>query len=1463
MTRVVKKRKSRNRHSQLVLARRTLFVERLDPRLVLSADLVGALPLEAVTYDLGTQLESRVDYAVVEAEVKASNGGVSPTNQNAFVGELGLDGAGSPIVGPLQSVFGNDDRVQVTETRGWPARLTGFLRIKNAAGDWAGCSGSMIGPFHFLTAGHCVHDGGASGDWVDEAYVTLGRNGQSRWYGSAAVTQMHSVNGWTQDGNTEFDWAVVALDRNIGNVVGWNGWSVYDDDAALTGMDVSISGYPADLAASWTNFATDRVDTQMYRSDGALLAPTPAELRYNGTLDTSGGMSGSAVVETRDGSPYAVGIHKTGDGGDGTNEAVRMQEYIGNLVTQWRNTDTPPTDRADLIDWDSWFHTEVSSMNKTRVDPGDSFSVTTFPRNNGTASSGAFSVSFYASSDITITASDNFLGTVNVGSLNSFDWNTAELNVTSFPDIPDGSYYVGWIVDSGETTTEYLETNNTGYIRSQRLEVGGDSDDHGNNSGSATSVGVPSDTQGNIEVASDVDWFSFAAQAGLTYTIETTLNGLSDSTLTLYDTNGTTQLAFDDDGGVGLASKIEWQAPVRGTYFFEVDNFSNEIGAYIASIESSSSDDHGDNAGAATPILVPSNTNGFIELADDTDWFSFVASEGTSYTFEARLASLEDPVLTLYDTDGTTQLATDDDSGSGLSPLIAWVAPADGRYYLQVDNKADAVGSYVLRAGIPAPAVVGRKLFYDGSAFDGDALVHSTNDDAAIDSSKEALLPGESASFENYSGYVKGINGVMVDVVNLPATPTPADFVFRIGNSNDVDAWETLTTAPTIQVRPGEGIDGSSRISLIWPEDTIKNQWLQVTVRSDGPNAIVDTADVHYWGNQIAEVGNSATSTAVNAVDFGGVSANFSGFSLVPVTSAYDVNKDRRINAVDASNVSANFSGFSPTLRLIDAPEGFDVFQLASKPDAEHVLYLDFDGHTTTGTIWNSQYNINTIVSPPFSLDADPDTFSELERDRIFAAWLEVAEDFAPFDINVTTIEPDLEDLRNTGGSDTRWGARAVVTNDTFANCSCGGHAYLSTFASSVDTPTFVYNKTLNSLGETVSHEVGHMLNLRHDGNASQTYYPGHGSGEISWGVLMGAAFGENVTQWNNGDYVGANNTENDLAIITSSTNGVDYRVDDYGDSTAAATAFPSGTSVTAFGIIEQNTDKDYFSMNVGSGQLTITVDPASYKPNLDVFAALYDASGNLVASSIPEAELSATIDINVAAGVYYLRVEGVGSHDVFDVASDTVQQPANPPWQTSPPVGFSDYGSLGQYQIIAQLPASGQQESGFLPGNFGRGAAHAHQQLLRTFAPNPDYGGGYIDPEPLPYLHDELHAHDDLVNLPLKEHGIAPLDAPRGVPDVGYSNPLSFATPLFYGDPAVRDQLAASDAAGTADEVLQSHADRCIQVLFPNNQGAGPSTVSSQYGPQPDEALSFDAVFDKIISEDDERDDLFGTMRS
>ena len=63
-----------------------------------------------------------------------------------------------------------------------------------------------------------------------------------------------------------------------------------------------------------------------------------------------------------------------------------------------------------------------------------------------------------------------------------------------------------------------------------------------------------------------------------------------------------------------------------------------------------------------------------------------------------------------------------------------------------------------------------------------------------------------------------------------------------------------------------------------------------------------------------------------------------------------------------------------------------ETFTLHSRPGAKRVMYLDFDGHTTTGTIWNSESGTDPIISPAYTRDSDP-AFSNLELEYIQKMW--------------------------------------------------------------------------------------------------------------------------------------------------------------------------------------------------------------------------------------------------------------------------------------------------------------------------------------------------------------------------------------------------------------------------------------------------------------------------------------------
>ena len=122
-----------------------------------------------------------------------------------------------------------------------------------------------------------------------------------------------------------------------------------------------------------------------------------------------------------------------------------------------------------------------------------------------------------------------------------------------------------------------------------------------------------------------------------------------------------------------------------------------------------------------------------------------------------------------------------------------------------------------------------------------------------------------------------------------------------------------------------------------------------------------------------------------------------------------------------------------------------EAFNLHSRPGAPNVVYLDFTGHTVTGTAWNGLAGTDPLVARPFDLDGSPSTFGATELAAIAEIWARVAEDYAPFNIDVTTEEPTSFD-RHTG--------RVLITNSTDANGkampynSAGGVAYIGVWGS-------------------------------------------------------------------------------------------------------------------------------------------------------------------------------------------------------------------------------------------------------------------------------------------------------------------------------------------------------------------------------------------------------------------------------
>ena len=319
------------------------------------------------------------------------------------------------------------------------------------------------------------------------------------------------------------------------------------------------------------------------------------------------------------------------------------------------------------------------------------------------------------------------------------------------------------------------------------------------------------------------------------------------------------------------------------------------------------------------------------------------------------------------------------------------------------------------------------------------------------------------------------------------------------------------------------------------------------------------------------------------------------------------------------------------------------IFQ--SKPGAPTVIYCNFDGEVVNQPYWSDS-----------TIDAMPSGLSSGEVEEILKL---VAEDFAPFDVNVTN------DRSVYDSTPSHRRVMCISTPTDTAAPNSGGIAGIGTFIYDLVCWDF------NLRGDTISHEVGHTLSLYHHGDSTQNspeYHDGHSSESRDWGPIMGAAFDAEMAQWSDGNYTSATNSnQDDLYLITNY--GLSYREDDYGNNTASGEGVSiSNTLVTRNGIIERNTDIDVFNVTYSSlGKVQIAgVGTEGIQSNLDVKLSIENSAGVVIFEQTSDSTDDALTELILEPGSYQIRVQGDSS--------------GNP--NGNPATGWSSYGSLGQYQL-------------------------------------------------------------------------------------------------------------------------------------------------------------------------------------
>jgi len=256
--------------------------------------------------------------------------------------------------------------------------------------------------------------------------------------------------------------------------------------------------------------------------------------------------------------------------------------------------------------------------------------------------------------------------------------------------------------------------------------------------------------------------------------------------------------------------------------------------------------------------------------------------------------------------------------------------------------------------------------------------------------------------------------------------------------------------------------------------------------------------------------------------------------------------------------------------------------KLESDPTTSRNLYLDFNGDYQSN--WDGEQD---VTSSALDMDGLDDFFNITELQIIEDVWDHVSEDYAPFNVNVTTKYPGAM----TDGANQR-----IVFGDkweTWYGSAASGVAYRNAFTNE-DLPNtgYVFTQTVfdaasagddvaAKIGSTASHEAGRAYGLKHKSDVDDdgTELDEYSEGGTGWTPIMGDNLNTDRTIWldKQTEITAGSVWAEGSKDIGTLTNRFGERADDHGQTLNTATSLGTlsqfNNSVVTTGIIETLTD--------------------------------------------------------------------------------------------------------------------------------------------------------------------------------------------------------------------------------------------------------------------------------------------------